>query len=199
MCVFKCLLRFYSNVRHVVFRIVPLTNNVKASSLVAKQAYISILQAGKDSSCMTTVLLLARTIMFSSCCLSWVSWYHSLMTSVSWVGIRVTWRQKGGTFELQHYDNNIEYGGYYMSNSPVNCFPTGSFLPAEHQGRPCWAPVLPGRCRWLHSKRNARGWKTLHRHSSHWSGLGCKPDPCTWGDSWVKVLQLMPFLSQHLK
>lgn len=32
----------------------------------------SILHAGKDSSCMTTVLLEAKTIMFRSCCLSWV-------------------------------------------------------------------------------------------------------------------------------
>lgn len=52
----------------------------------------SILQAGKHSSCMTTVLLEARTMMFRSCCLSWVCWYQSLVTSVSWVGIRVTWR-----------------------------------------------------------------------------------------------------------
>ncbi|CAG5848670.1 unnamed protein product, partial [Menidia menidia] len=44
--------------------------------------------AGKDSSCMTTVLLEARTIRFSSCCLSWVCWYQSRVTSLSWVGIR---------------------------------------------------------------------------------------------------------------
>ena len=50
----------------------------------------SILQAGKDSSCMTTVLLEASTMMLSSCCFSWVCWYHSRVTSVSWVGIRVT-------------------------------------------------------------------------------------------------------------
>lgn len=47
---------------------------------------------------MTTVLLLARTMMLSSCCLSWVSWYHSLITSVSWVGIKVTWHQRGERF-----------------------------------------------------------------------------------------------------
>ncbi|KAG7271753.1 hypothetical protein CRUP_032656 [Coryphaenoides rupestris] len=33
---------------------------------------------------MTTVLLDASTMMFSSCCLSWVCWYHSRVTSVSW-------------------------------------------------------------------------------------------------------------------
>lgn len=54
--------------------------------------YSSILHAGKDSSCMTTVLLLARTMMLRSCCFSWVSWYHSLITSESCVGIRVTYR-----------------------------------------------------------------------------------------------------------
>lgn len=57
------------------------------------EAQNSILQAGKDSSCMTTVLLEARTMMFKSCCLSWVCWYHSRVTSVSWVGITVTWGQ----------------------------------------------------------------------------------------------------------
>lgn len=55
----------------------------------------SILQAGKDSSCMTTVLLLARTITLSSCCFSWVCWYHSRVTSVSWVGIKVTFGGEG--------------------------------------------------------------------------------------------------------
>lgn len=59
----------------------------------ALEAQNSILQAGKDSSCMTTVLLEARTMMFRSCCLSCVCWYHSRVTSVSWVGIRVTWQR----------------------------------------------------------------------------------------------------------
>lgn len=54
----------------------------------------SILQAGKDSSCITTVLLLAKTMIFSSCCFSCVCWYHSRITSVSCVGIRVTWGNK---------------------------------------------------------------------------------------------------------
>lgn len=50
----------------------------------------STLQAGKVSSCMATVLLLPSTVMPNSCCLSWVSWYHSCITSESKVGINVT-------------------------------------------------------------------------------------------------------------
>lgn len=57
-------------------------------------SYSSILHAGKDSSCITTVLLLAKTMMLRSCCFSWVSWYHSLITSESWVGIKVTCNTK---------------------------------------------------------------------------------------------------------
>lgn len=56
--------------------------------------YSSILHAGKDSSCITTVLLLAKTMMLRSCCFSWVSWYHSLITSESCVGINVTCQTK---------------------------------------------------------------------------------------------------------
>lgn len=56
--------------------------------------YSSILHAGKDSSCITTVLLLAKTMMLRSCCFSWVSWYHSLITSESCVGINVTCHTK---------------------------------------------------------------------------------------------------------
>lgn len=70
-----------------------------------RAAQNSILQAGKDSSCITTVLLLAKTMMLSSCCFSCVCWYHSRVTAVSCVGMRVTWgdtmgavREKGGTF-----------------------------------------------------------------------------------------------------
>ena len=44
---------------------------------------------------MTTVLLDARTMMLRSCCLWWVCWYQSRVTSVSWVGIRVTCKAEG--------------------------------------------------------------------------------------------------------
>ncbi|KAF3834669.1 hypothetical protein F7725_027227, partial [Dissostichus mawsoni] len=43
----------------------------------------STLQAGKVSSCMATVLLLPNTVMLSSLCRSWVSWYHSCIASES--------------------------------------------------------------------------------------------------------------------
>lgn len=67
----------------------------------ASEAQNSILQAGNDSSCMTTVLLEANTMMLRSCCLSWVCWYHSLVTTVSWVGIRVTWRARRGESKMR--------------------------------------------------------------------------------------------------
>lgn len=40
-------------------------------------------------------------------------------------------------------------------HSPAYCFPTGPFLPAEHQGQPYWAPELSDHCHWPHSKRSA--------------------------------------------
>lgn len=61
-----------------------------AAAAATAGAQNSILHAGKDSSCITTVLLLARTMMPSSCCFSCVCWYHSRVTAVSCVGMRVT-------------------------------------------------------------------------------------------------------------
>lgn len=81
-----CSLSLYIQAEEMILR--GRTGGEKHSGV--HEAQNSILQAGKDSSCMTTVLLEARTMMFRSCCLSWVCWYQSLVTSVSWVGIRVT-------------------------------------------------------------------------------------------------------------
>ncbi len=69
-----------------------LLSNIQPLPYLNHDNHSSILHAGKDSSCITTVLLLAKTMMFKSCCFSWVSWYHSLITSVSWVGISVTYQ-----------------------------------------------------------------------------------------------------------
>lgn len=78
------------------------------------QVHSSILQAGKDSSCMTTVELEASTMMFRSCCFSWVSWYHSLITSESWVGIRVTCQQRRVRVCILFFSQNSEHISFIL-------------------------------------------------------------------------------------
>lgn len=107
----------------------------------------SILHAGKDSSCITTVLLLAKTMIFSSCCFSCVCWYHSRVTSVSCVGIRVTWGNnrygpcvKRLWTALEFWPPPILKKRRPARHLPGDSLPTGLFPPTRHPGQHDWVP-----------------------------------------------------------
>lgn len=117
-------------------------------------SYSSILQAGKDSSCITTVLLLAKTMMLRSCCFSWVSWYHSLITSESWVGIKVTCNTKWKSCWMDHrnswyakcffqkvpakrYVSSLERVDFYAINTLIDWWIKGN----QHVGKTEWLQV----------------------------------------------------------